>query len=170
MEGRSGLTLLLHTPVLSLTLVYIIFLVCSSCAAGRGLRDNRTRTYSRTHTGHGRHRCDFFIIRKELGKGGRGSGIIRVPGYFLFFSGPETGGDSGDNFLVPDLGPFLVPDPGLFLFCTSHFSVLTVLRIRDVYLTIFWLRILTRERVKEVTQGRYEGWVGGGGVGGGHVG
>ena len=28
-------------------------------------------------------------------------------------------------------------------------------------LTIFWLRILTRERVKEVTQGRYEGWVGG---------
>jgi hypothetical protein len=30
-------------------------------------------------------------------------------------------------------------------------------------LTIFWLRILTRERVKEVTQGRYEGWVGGGG-------
>jgi hypothetical protein len=27
-------------------------------------------------------------------------------------------------------------------------------------LTIFWLRILTRERVKEVTQGRYEGWVG----------
>jgi hypothetical protein len=108
MEGRSGLTLLLHTPVLSLTLVYIIFLVCSSCAAGRGLRDNRTRTYSRTHTGHGRHRCDFFIIRKELGKGGRGSGIIRVPGYFLFFSGPETGGDSGDNFLVPDPGPFYV--------------------------------------------------------------
>ena len=40
-EGRSQLTLLLgksryHTPVLSLTLVYIIFLVCSSCAAGRG--------------------------------------------------------------------------------------------------------------------------------------
>jgi len=63
----------------------------------------------------------------------------------------------------PDPGPFLVPDPRLFLFCTSHFSVLTVLRIRDVYLTIFWLRILTRERVKEVTQGRYEGWVGGGG-------
>ena len=123
MEGRSGLTLLLHTPVLSLTLVYIIFLVCSSCAAGRGLREG-TRTYSRTHTGHGRHRCDFFIIRKELGKGGRGSGIIRVPGYFLFFSGPETGGDSGDNFLVPDLGPFLVPDPGLFLFCTSHFYIL----------------------------------------------
>jgi hypothetical protein len=29
-------------------------------------------------------------------------------------------------------------------------------------LTIFWLRILTRETVKEVTQGRYEGWVGGG--------
>ena len=28
---------------------------------------------------------------------------------------------------------------------------------------------LTRERVKEVTQGRYEGWVGGG-VGGGHGG
>jgi len=82
MEGRSGLTLLLHTPVLSLTLVYIIFLVCSS----QQLRC-RTRTGShqeRPHTGHGRHRCDFFIIRKELGKGG-GSGIIRVPGYFLFF-------------------------------------------------------------------------------------
>jgi hypothetical protein len=82
MEGRSGLTLLLHTPVLSLTLVYIIFLVCSS----QQLRC-RTRTGShqeRPHTGHGRHRCDFFIIRKVLGKGG-GSGIIRVPGYFLFF-------------------------------------------------------------------------------------
>ena len=38
----------------------------------------------------------------------------------------ETGGDSGDNFLVPDPGPFLVPDPRLFLFCTSHFSVLSV--------------------------------------------
>ena len=42
MEGRSGLTLLLrksryHTAVLILTLVYIIFfLVCSTCAAGRG--------------------------------------------------------------------------------------------------------------------------------------
>ena len=40
MEGRSGLTLLLHKPVLSLTLVYIIFFswfaAASSCAAGRG--------------------------------------------------------------------------------------------------------------------------------------
>ena len=89
MEGRSGLTLLLHTPVLSLTLVYIIFLVCSSCAAGRGLRDNRTRTYSRTHTGHGRHRCDFFIIRKELGKGG-GVESSGYQGIFYFFSGSRT--------------------------------------------------------------------------------
>ena len=45
-------------------------------------------------------------------------------GIFYFFSGPETGGDSGDNFLVPDPGPFLVPDPRLFLFCTSHFYIL----------------------------------------------
>ena len=106
-------------------LVWHLFILYSwFAAAAPPDADWGTRTYSRTHTGHGRHRCDFFIIRKELGKGGRGSGIIRVPGYFLFFSGPETGGDSGDNFLVPDLGPFLVPDPGLFLFCTSHFYIL----------------------------------------------
>jgi len=36
----------------------------------------------------------------------------------------ETGGDSGDNFLMPVPGPFLVPDPRLFLFCTSHFYIL----------------------------------------------
>ena len=74
MEGRSGLTLLLHTPVLSLTLVYIIFLVCSS----QQLPDSSASCCSH---GHVRHRCDFFIIRKELGKGGGGSGIIRVPVY-----------------------------------------------------------------------------------------
>ena len=71
MEGRSGLTLLLHTPVLSLTLVYIIFLVCSS----QQLPDSsgqRTLSLASCSHDHGRHRCDFFIIRKELGKGGGG--------------------------------------------------------------------------------------------------
>ena len=53
MEGRSGLTLLLHTPVLSLTLVYIIFFswfaAASSCAAGRGRGGGATNP--RTSTG-----------------------------------------------------------------------------------------------------------------------
>ncbi len=51
MEGRSGLTLLLHTPVLNLTLVYIIFLVCSSCAAGRGRGDKNVHTQATADTG-----------------------------------------------------------------------------------------------------------------------
>ena len=51
--------------VLSLTLVYIIFLDCSSQPASQPASCDVT-----PHTGHGRHRCDFFIIRKELGKGG----------------------------------------------------------------------------------------------------
>jgi hypothetical protein len=54
MEGRS---------VLSLTLVYIIFLVCSS----QQLPDSSASCCSHDH---GRHRCDFFIIRKDLGKWG----------------------------------------------------------------------------------------------------
>ena len=113
MEGRSGLTLLLHTPVLSLTLVYIIFLVCSSCAAGRG-RGARHLTCSPAHKN---------VHTQTTAATGAIFSLSEAPparevstGIFYFFSGPETGGDSGDNFLVPDPGPFLVPDPGLFLF------------------------------------------------------
>ena len=87
MEGRSGLTLLLHTPVLSLTLVYIIFLVCSS----QQLRC-RTRTGRGSHQPknvHSTHRprppqVRFFHYQKRVREGGV-SGIIRVPGYFLFY-------------------------------------------------------------------------------------
>jgi hypothetical protein len=91
---------------------------------GEGELDTGPLLHVTPHTGHGRHRCDFFIIRKELGKWGGEWNHQGTRVFFIFFSGPETGGDSGDNFLVPDPGPFLVPDPRLFLFCTSHFYIL----------------------------------------------
>ena len=52
----------------------------------------------------------FFHYQKRVREGGEWNHQgTRV--FFIFF---------------PDPGPFLVPDPRLFLFCTSHFSVLSV--------------------------------------------
>ena len=66
----------------------------------------------------------FFHYQKRVREGGGEWNHQGTRVFYIFFSGPETGGDSGDNFLVPDPGPFLVPDPRLFLFCTSHFYIL----------------------------------------------
>ena len=80
-------------------------------------------------TGHGRRIQDLYIwehIENLLGKQYTNKFLNIGPNICQDFENniTETGGDSGDNFLVPDLGPFLVPDPGLFLFCTSHFYIL----------------------------------------------
>jgi len=88
MEGRS---------VLSLTLVYIILLDCS----GQQLRCRTwlgsTLHVTPRHTGHGRHRCDFFIIRKELGKG-EGVESSGYQGIFLFFFRTRNGRWLGGQF------------------------------------------------------------------------
>ena len=86
MEGRS---------VLSLTLVYIKFLFAAGSQPASG---SQPANGSQPHTGHGRHRCDFFIIRKELGKGEgvESSGYQGI--FFFFFPDPKREVTQGTIF------------------------------------------------------------------------
>jgi hypothetical protein len=85
------------------------------------------------HTGHGRHRCDFFIIRKELGKGG-GVESSGYQGIFYFFSGSRTIFGAGSETIF-----------------VLYFSLLTVLRIRDVYpVSNKILNYLSSEVIKKI--------------------